>query len=89
MSTLPQSASSSSTPFMLHWNFTSGIMTFSLCHNGVFFGQFPLLNNYFCELSGRFTTGKQGGNTTPRFAVCVRMDGQMCDARSPCARSDV
>lgn len=71
VSTFPQLGSSSITPCMLHWNVTSGIITFSLCCIGVIFGQFSLLINYFCQLSQRFITGKQGGNTTPCFAVCL------------------
>lgn len=71
VSTFPQLGSSSIIPFMLHWNVTSGIISFSLCCTGVVFGQFSLLINYFCQLSQRFITGKQGGNTTPCFAVCL------------------
>lgn len=74
--TSPQSASPSSTPFMPHWNVTSGTITFSLCCTGVVFGQFPLLIIYFCKLSQRFITGKQGGNTSPCFAVYELTDVQ-------------
>lgn len=66
---IPQPASPSITPFVPHCNVTSGTITFSLGCTGVVFGQFPLLMNYFCKLSQRFITGKQGGNTTPCFAV--------------------